>query len=226
MKTVLGWIFAAGNFLDSHNGAIVALATLAIAIFTIFLYLISRRQISATRVIERAYVKMSHLPPGFRDIAGLMQIILEVKNYGNTPAQVTDVLIKPIMLSGGDKLPAVPDYRRSDMMENIPKAFLVPDESFLFYPDPLVLGPMDTKAIRNGTKIIYFIGYVDYIDQFGQRHRAGYGRQYRADIDNATYQTPVAYERRNNLIVIAQSHYNYDRPRKKGEGQDWDKEPN
>ena len=56
-------------------------------------------------------------------------------------------------------------------------------------------------------------GYVDYIDQFGQRHRGGYARVYDPRLDTEPS--------RNNLLFITQKGYNYDRLRKRGEGSDW-----
>lgn len=45
--------------------------------------------------------------------------------------------------------------------------------------------------------------------------RGGYARQYDPRRDDP------ANENRNNLIFVTQRGYNYDRPRKKGEGNDW-----
>jgi hypothetical protein len=67
------------------------------------------------------------------------------------------------------------------------------------------------------------IGFVDYIDQFGQRYRGGYARIYypMIDIKNDRYKSEAEYAARNNLGVVAQEGYNYDRPRSRGEGKDW-----
>jgi hypothetical protein len=56
---------------------------------------------------------------------------------------------------------------------------------------------------------MWLYGYVDYVDCFNQRHRAGYAREY----DPAT----------GTLIFATQPGYNYDRLRIKGEGSDWGK---
>ncbi len=55
------------------------------------------------------------------------------------------------------------------------------------------------------------IGYVDYLDKFGGRHRGGYARKFAPELDGTD----------NNLIFVDQTGYNYDRSRKKGEGNDW-----
>ena len=38
-------------------------------------------------------------------------------------------------------------------------------------------------ARMDPTRVLAFIGFVDYIDKFGVRHRAGYGRFYSAERD-------------------------------------------
>jgi hypothetical protein len=76
------------------------------------------------------------------------------------------------------------------------------------------------------------IRYVDYIDQFGKRHRSGYGRLYYhwAEIKGPQPNDPGVpsrqaveqrYMTRNNLVFMTQAGYNYDRERKEGEGNDW-----
>ncbi len=68
----------------------------------------------------------------------------------------------------------------------------------------------DLAAILSGTKSLYFVGYVDYVDAFKQRYRAGYARVYNPHDDKT-----------NNLIFVTSSAYNYDTPRPEGVGTDW-----
>ncbi len=58
--------------------------------------------------------------------------------------------------------------------------------------------------------MIYVFGYVDYIDRFNMRHRSGFARYY------------MLGAKPNNLMVLTQPGYNYDRERQHGEGNDWD----
>ena len=46
------------------------------------------------------------------------------------------------------------------------------------------------------------IGYVDYIDKFGQKHRSGYARQYDPGVELGG----------NNLPFVRKAGYNYDQP--------------
>ena len=66
----------------------------------------------------------------------------------------------------------------------------------------------DWAAIQTGTKTLYFVGYVDYVDAFKVRHRGGYARVY------------DRHERTNNLIFVTSSAYNFDVRRPEGVGTD------
>ena len=174
----------------------------------IFQAWILRRTVNTSRASERAYVTMSHEAPGVVfETEGLFYLTIKIKNYGRTPAKVTDALLKPVILPPGEKLPPRPNYIRDRENLESPKAFLVRDDYFI------VVEYFDTKeqilAIQKGTAILYLIGYVDYVDAFDKRHRGGYARKY------------VLFDKINNLKLLPDSAYTYDRERAIGEGNDW-----
>jgi hypothetical protein len=172
-------------------------------------------KISADALVsaERAFVKISHNAPGIdffedRDIT----VSVEVRNLGKTPATVTDTLLKPVLVLAGESLPKKPDYARDRAMQSS-KAFLVANEHFKF-GDMFMFKPDTPQRLRDSDLWFYLIGYVDYVDVFGTRHRAGYARRYVPDRDEGPKET------RNNLVLVADSAYTYDRPRRWGEGSD------
>ena len=60
------------------------------------------------------------------------------------------------------------------------------------------------------------------MDQFGDRHRAGYARLYGPRIDDPRlYKTDAEFVARNNLVFVSEAGYNYDRVRLPDEGNDW-----
>ena len=186
------------------------LATVAVLQFLalIFQAWMLRRTVNTSRASERAYVTMSHEAPGVVfETEGLSYLIIKIKNYGRTPAKVTDTLLKPVILPPGEKLPPKPNYIRDRENLESPKAFLVCDDYFF------VTEYFDNKeqflAIQEGTAILYLIGYVDYVDAFNKRHRGGYARKY------------VLFDKINNLKLVPDSAYTYDRERAIGEGHDW-----
>ncbi len=232
MINVADILTAIGAFVEDHEGALTALATIAIATFTWTLYKSTDKlwketkaaskiaQTSATAALknaqaveatERAYVKISHCPPGlvFSDLPGICSVQIKIHNLGNTPARITDVVISRLIQPETSVLPAIPRYETRDKRE---ESFLYKDDPFYFIRR-FTLADSDRDGMQNGSIKFYLYGYVDYIDQFGTRHRSGYGRQF------------DPHGNPDNLKFLTQPGYNYDRPRKQDEGRDWDEEP-
>lgn len=214
-------------FLDrllSYATVALVAVTGALAFFTYFLWGATKKLVQETTGIARtelrAYVKMSHIDPGL-NIVGPSKITVtaHIKNYGRTPANVTDVLLKLHGVPKGESLADAPEYSSVRPREDA-HAFLVAEDQF-FHSGEFDL-PGCAAAAAGGNITLYLYGYVDYIDRFGARHRAGYARQYNPDLDNrSNYPDEGSFRDRNNLIFVAKPGYNYDRPRKEGEGYDW-----
>ena len=152
---------------------------------------------------------------------GLIYIGIEIKNFGQTPADITNIVLRPIVISPHNApLPAQPDYSGDGTL--FPKAFLVSQDWFsIFHVFRIAKSEID--AIKIWDADLYVIGYVDYIDKFGARHRGGYARKYTyARDDRKAYASDDEFAQRSNLIFVTQDGYNYDRPRIRGEGDDWD----
>lgn len=162
------------------------------------------RQETATKTIERAYVKMSHTEDGIEMPYGYIRIRMKIENLGNTPADVIDVLMCPIVLKSGELLPEIPPYRR----QGIPKpfhAYLIKNDHFSYTHEEVFKYGSYTPA--NG-EAFYIIGYVDYVDKFSMLHRFGYARRHDYD--------PMPGE--CNLAFVNQAGYNYDKECGKYEG--------
>jgi hypothetical protein len=160
---------------------------------------------------ERAYVKISHRSPGLSIGPAPNQISLglEATNHGRTPARIANFVMKIGHRPANRAPPERPPYDPIDPTRV--EAFLVANESFNYSPT-FVLPDGVLEEIRNAKRRLYLFGYVDYIDQFSCRHRGGYARVYKPETQYAT----------GNLFFVTQAGYNYDRPRRTGEGDDWD----
>jgi hypothetical protein len=218
------------KFAEDNEGAITALSTLAIAIFTVVLAAatiglwraadqqkadmreslrIASESAKAALIqantmmsAERGYGKMSHCQPlDLGNTVNTVQFKMEIRNWGRTPIQVTRLLLSVHVLDASEPLPKDPPYRDSDQM--VTHAFLVSQEPFFFWVN--ASSGEHFREVQNGTKILYLIGYVDYSDKFGIKHQGGYGRQY----------SPNA----SGLVFITQEGYNYDKIRGKDEGE-------
>ena len=232
-NVALFFLIKVAEFLDTHDGVVTAIATIAIAWFTLSLRDVSREQgkisrtaVDLSRNTERAYVKMSHRAPGlewgFWVKCDDCSVRIQVKNHGSTPADVTDVVVKCLVLRKSHKLPGTPNYRQRGARPAL-KAFLVKDDEFT-YSTRFQLTTRKVAAVKKGNLILFIYGYADYIDRFGDRHRGGYARQYQPGLD-ILLDRMTAEERQkvNNLLFVTQRGYNYDRSRLPGEGNDWEK---
>jgi len=186
--------------------AVLAFAAIVQAGILIAQVIYNRALTLNQHVIERAYVKMSHCDPGlqFSEPPGICSVQIKVHNLGNTPARVTDVNVSHLILPKTSVLPAIPRYETRDELE---ESFLYKDDPFYFIRR-FTLADSDREGMQNGTIKFYLYGYVDYIDQFGNRHRSGYGRQF------------DPHGRPDNLRFITQPNYNYDQLRESDLGRD------
>jgi hypothetical protein len=182
-----------------------AVATLVTALGTLGVAVVTYRQLNHNRQVERAYVKMS--PNGaisFGPAPGQISISLEIKNHGSTPARVTDLVFTADTFPNGQALPAIPPYRRSAAV--VTRAFLVSGNFFYHVANLQFPNPAHVTAASKGVRQLLIFGYVDYIDQFEQRHRGGFARR---------------YNQLTNIEFVTEPAYNYDRVRLRGEGNDW-----
>jgi hypothetical protein len=226
-----GWDYA-----NAASTVVVAALTLVLAVIS-GLQLVSQRDaVEHNKTIERAYVTLKHAPPGvffdhnvLSDVTvpkGLMTVRVNftLHNHGHTPAEVTGVLLQSVFTS--DELPSTPEYEEDTNYREL-RTVLVRDETadvqFL-----TAVEPSEVEELRGALRL-YVFGFVDYIDRFGTRHRAGYGRRYdphedsrEAHVDpDSLDHDPQRFRDRSNLTHYFTAGYNYDRTRKPGEGADW-----
>lgn len=59
---------------------------------------------------------------------------------------------------------------------------------------------------------------------FEKRHRFGFARGYGYEVSDKRkdYESDQEFQERNNLVFVAKPGFNYDHPRKPGEGDDWE----
>jgi hypothetical protein len=184
----------------SNNGAnwAIVLLTIVLAGIGIAQWRATDTANRHTLVTERAYVDISHAPPGLEMNPGDIRFSVQVKNHGRTPARVT----RPVMflqLAEADSMPEQPEY--GTPASGPISAFLMPDETFNQWELRPPFPPDIVAMINNGQRHLWLIGYVDYIDKFDQRHRSGYARKYiHPPLPGST----------NNLVFTTQPGYNFD----------------
>ncbi len=191
---------------------------------TVLLTWIARRQNQMMRTIERAYVKMSHhsrreYPALNINLqAGTATVTINIRNFGRTPAEVTDVFLALAF----DDLPPPGSYILPPGHQQT-RVYLVTQDKFNHYVPFTGLDPDALMAVmEDEERKLWLYGYVDYRDRFGTRHRGGYMRRYeRFDRTAAPDALGHLPERYNNLVFDPTPGFNYDRERERGEGNDW-----
>ncbi|HZT75856.1 MAG TPA: hypothetical protein VFA27_04305 [Vicinamibacterales bacterium] len=232
----------AAQFVDKFFDPIVWVS-LAVAFFTFLQVGIYRQMRDHTIDIERAYVDLSHNSPGIADALTSVAIgsaqsptathirklhaNVGVINNGNTPGHVERVLIHEYISTA---LPADDPPYQLDRVKPA-QIHLVKNARFNIGCEfPIDVATLDEICSAAGitdaetAKKLFVIGFADYTDKFGRRHRAGYARVYKPEIDRVKQQKLIrlpdgnigvvddefAYKRRNNLHYVVQPGYNYD----------------
>ena len=168
---------------ERWNSGLMTFFTGLLVIITLWLGKITKGQSRTTRALERAYVSMSHCPPGLfcddkRPVRGHAQIKAKVAvtNHGNTPA----TLLRVGLTIHASESPLVlpPVYDGPSVREEF---LLVPGGECFFRLENIALcqiSDADLKRIEERPMRLWLIGYVDYRDIFGDHHTAGYARHY------------------------------------------------
>lgn len=179
-------IISIGNFLDSHSGALTAIATLFIAAFTVVLACATRRIYQHSAASERAYLNISHkTPPSFLIATPLIngrntaEIKIKFKNHGETPGRLVEFAFTTKCIPHGDTLGPRVEY--GTMTPTLVNASLVPRGNII-YKQPSFEFNADMLSVVAGKLDLWLIGYADYVDTFGDWHRKGYARLYDPNI--------------------------------------------
>ena len=143
------------------SDAFLAAFTAMLVIVGIFQTIILYKTTAHFKIVERAYIKISHRPPGIEPegITGLFWVNLEITNSGKTPARVTDVVLTPVVVVPHKKgLPEIPDYSVPAVRDNIPNAFLVTEDKF-FSVQRCKIPKLEMTSIMELESDLYLIGF-------------------------------------------------------------------
>jgi hypothetical protein len=187
----------AGEFTDNNAAAITALATAVVALFTFTLWRVGGGQLRELRRsvtiseraltdLERAYLFFTEVTDaGFEPGADGKSIVIRtglkyiVTNHGKTPAVLTEILQKDVILEAGSvfRLPDPIDPVQ-ESGQKLPVGIGVgpgkPHE--LVYNLPLFGAVQSLKyiAVANRGNHLFFMGYIRYSDIFRKKHRTGF----------------------------------------------------
>lgn len=158
----------------------IAIFTGLVTIFTCLLWMVGRNQVADSRVIQRAYVGLSHATPPEGGGSALneenQKIQIAIKNSGQTPAVVKGVRLGTMITEPDAPLPHEPPY--DDTIDHPSTQAFLNANSAHYIRRGLGIPADKWLEIRNRKRTLYVIGLVEYIDMFGQWHRAGYARRF------------------------------------------------
>ncbi|HET9280486.1 MAG TPA: hypothetical protein VFR24_00850 [Candidatus Angelobacter sp.] len=168
-----------------------AFSTAVIACLTLLTVIVIARQLRATHRQERAWVvieemaipdELSHWELSFPVNVELKYVF---KNYGSTPARLTESRFVFTLIDRIEDLPTSPDYGEKQPYPNFPKdgGIMVPGATI-----PLTAtfqganGAELTNeilvAIRDGSKCLVAYGFIKYRDAFHKRHETRFCHKY------------------------------------------------
>lgn len=128
-------------------------------------------------------IPKDHSPPNWPNV------IVGFRNYGRTPAFVTEIFIGSQLIPD---LPPDPTYWSPIPVK--PVVAVAPNETFT--PSRYLAGPLckgDLDAILQGKTNYWLYGYVNYLDFRGDTHMTGFCARWRVEPDIWSHDGPPNY---------------------------------
>jgi hypothetical protein len=139
-------------WLEIYNGAVTALATVVIGVFTFTIWLVASRQLRVARETERAYLSANGLV-GFNQV-----FVVRVTNNGKTPGELLSVAVD---FFDDNAIPPAPSY-----VWHIRRRVFAPNEQDV---EILISAPMPNNLQR---PLAY--GAIHYLDIWQEEHMYGF----------------------------------------------------
>ncbi len=179
----------ARNWVDWIN----AFSTAVIALFTVVMAAAIIFQLRATHRQERAWIAIESIdvPEELSHYTLMFPMNIDLgyvfKNFGNTPAKLTDSRLIFRLVTSIDDLPSQPNYGPKQEYPRFPLdgGLMVPNITFELRqafqgPDGTpALSNEDLTAIRSGAKALVSYGFIEYRDAFDKRHETRFCHIYR-----------------------------------------------
>jgi hypothetical protein len=154
-------------------------STAVIAAFAALTFFIVWRQDRDRKLSERAWI----LP----DIGGLegtkasdvFQVKCKIRNTGRTPAWITSMGACAYFVKDEKDLPKTPNYTRAGPFAG--KGTLLSPDAFTETGVPVT--QQQAEQVRRGEMTLYFSGFVQYRDIFGEKHETRYCYQLKPSHD-------------------------------------------
>ncbi len=175
--------------MQTYNGAVTAIATVFIAIFTIVLASVSGRQAKLTRqaveLANKEYVSTHRPRLILRDaILEAENVIYLLLNVGDTKATIVESWILVEFVEDGTRMRPIRSFGHDDLKKLVLKGgeskeltYPIPNEvSFAIrWPEAIRIGIEDKPGLIGKT---YFVGALVYEDDLGVKRRTIFRRRW------------------------------------------------
>lgn len=165
-----------------------SLSTVAMAAFTILIFVIMRRQLRATQIVERAWIVPDIGDPEPTQSKDTVQVICKIWNKGHTPAWITAMGACGQLVKSDKDLPEEPPYTQAGPFSK--KGSALSPNAHTETGIPITIEQL--KKAREREITLYFLGYIEYRDAFGEMHTTRYCFQMKPSQD-LTKQIPLEF---------------------------------
>lgn len=187
-------------FLQTYNGAVTAIATIAISIFTYFLVRVTSKQARITKIAADAATTAADAAN--RQATSMVAIELpifviedvhihegrprgvEIKfgNHGRTPAIITADCLE---IRVAQTLPIKPEYTTTGTFPLLRDQIVEHGGSYSFVRK-ILLNDDEWNQIIKSDSLLRVYGYLDYLDFMKREHREGYCIAFLPAMDRAS----------------------------------------
>lgn len=173
-----------GKFLDDHNGAVTAVATIVIATFTVVLAFVTRRQARLTREsidLAREEFVSTHRPriivrnlSTFGVVVGSpITINFMIINIGDSPAIITSI---EAFIFLKQKTAKIPRNLRLTMCKSSKERLVSGDFEIVSQTSEFAPELRHIEALQKGERLLCIAGCIIYADEKKVARRTGFVR--------------------------------------------------
>src|SRR5271163_959462 len=200
-------LICVGDVFNTYGNSVTAGATLAIALFTVVLAMVSLASVKQAelaanaasksakvaedtlKVTNRPWIDVSHwkidiFEPDFRPL----HVSFKIENFGKSPAWITEVEAKFTTIDSGTDFPPIPDYNSwaLKLLKSFKGRVVRPDKPIdggCPFERAMGISTDEYNAIRKSFKYLWCFGLIVYEDFLGDEHETAFSAQYQSVTD-------------------------------------------
>jgi hypothetical protein len=159
------------EWLQTYHGAVIAVASIVLALLTVALAWIGRQQVKLTRILQRAYVSAD--PGGIRtSMEGNLFALVTFGNVGHLPATQFSWIIEPVEVTNQQ------DWSPPDAVSSLRGSTVLPLGAHMTMGSARI--PRDRiNETESGANYLYVWGRASYRDGFRKKRVTRFCHRYK-----------------------------------------------